>query len=182
MIEHSAATDGEAAPATTENNSTPSTQDSLLTNSPSTRWIKPPDGVIIAPNGTIMKRGRGRPRNNQRADPKQVHRYYNLQFRGGRRYKLLITSMSEPSVLIEKDVMVKGLRKLMLAVAHEIGAHRQAKAVNHFTVTLKAYPDEQAQLMQTEQVEVKEVNGTLQDEAPATYADVHSAIDAGLEI
>jgi hypothetical protein len=176
MIEHFAATDGEPVPATTETNSTPSTLAAPLKNSPSTHFLKLPTGLTLGKDGSV-KRKRGRPRKNTRTEI-APNKYYNLKFKGGRKYKLTFTSFSDAECFLEVDLTVVSLRKLMAAVSMEVSRMHRPNAVKHFSMTLKVYPE--AQNMHTETVSVLEVDTVLEGtEAPIMQ---HGALDEGLTL
>lgn len=83
----------------------------------------------------------GRPRNTER-DSRKTSLYYDLRFpKGGRKYRVTLTSMSVPEVAFEQDFTAFGLRGLLSQVAYFIGATRKPRAARHFTATFQAYPD-----------------------------------------
>ena len=177
MIEHFAAIDGEPVPAMTDPNSIHVIQADLLKNSPNMIWPNLPTNLKVAKDGTIQRKV-GRPLKNRSRTNKLLNKYYNLLFRGGRTYRLTLYSLSEVECHVEKDVYAVSLRKLLSLIAGEICKFQKPKSAQHFTVTLKAYPKNEAPILHTETVQVLEVeslHGPV--EAPIMQ---HGALDEGL--
>jgi hypothetical protein len=67
---------------------------------------------------------------------KPTHKIRDMQWPSGRLYRMVFTSMSDPSVVLDVELHAFNLRSLMLNVMRQIASLNRRFVARHFTVTL----------------------------------------------